>query len=72
MSKVAYWTPVYICSVCGEHSSKRLKECPFCKNPMKNPEVIVSLCKRRCNDRCNMYCEGYDTDCEDYIPTNED
>jgi predicted ATP-dependent serine protease len=38
LKKEGYWQTYYVCSICGEHSSSRYNECPFCHNSMKNPE----------------------------------
>ena len=66
--KEGYWKTYYVCSICGEHSSFKHTECPFCHNPMKNSEHIIVLCELRNKDKCNMYCDGYDRSCEDYKP----
>lgn len=41
MSKKAYWKEYFECSRCGEISSKRKEECPFCHSPMKNKETHI-------------------------------
>lgn len=71
LKKEGYWETYYVCSICGEHSSFRYNECPFCHNSMKNPEQPISLCEWRDQDRCDLYCEGFNTTCEDYTPTND-
>ena len=69
--KEARWIAEYICSICGEHSKARLKECPFCHRHMINRERTTPLCKYRNADRCSYYCDGYDVACEDYCPIDK-
>ena len=63
-----HWETVYICSVCGEHSSTKSKECPFCHHEMQNYEGSITLCENRCKDKCGEFCDGWDTTRECYIP----
>ena len=58
--KEGFWEADYICSICGEHSSKKEVECPFCHSHMRNHERVINLCKRRDKDKCNEYCDGFD------------
>ena len=62
------WIPHFECSVCGEISSSKAIECPFCHSNMKNHDRVISLCEKRNRDKCSDYCDGFDVTCDYYEP----
>lgn len=67
MKTAGYWNAVYVCSVCGEHSSSMERECPFCHSTMTGFCDKTAPCKRRAAYGCEQtLCDGYNVLCPDY------